>query len=262
MSSSGGQYDETFNKGLQHLWGDGFLSPGGPAEVATMLEGVDVAGLDVLDIGSGLGACAVLLARDYGAGSVLGVDVEAHLVAQSTERAVANGLDDRVRFQLIEPGPLPFDANSFDVVFTKDAVVHIPDKPAFYAEVVRVLRPGGAFVGSDWLRGGEETYTERAKAWLEVLHLDFALQNGEQTKQALEASGFLHVRLNDRNQWYLAEIENELAAVTGDRYDELEAIIGAEAAAYRKESSSRKQEAIEDGFLRPTHFFGRTPQQP
>ncbi len=243
---------------LQHLWGDGFLSPGGPAEVATMLEGLDVTGLRVLDVGSGLGACAVLLARDYGAASVLGVDVEPHLIQHSAERAAANGLDDRVQFQLIEPGPLPLEDNAFDVVFTKDAIVHIPDKPAFYAEVTRVLKPGGVFVGSDWLRGGEETGTERAQAWLEFVHLNFQMQNGDQLTASLQEAGFLDVRLNDRNQWYRGEIEHELAAVSGDRYDELVAMIGAEQAAYRQESSRRKQEAIEDGFLRPTHFFGRT----
>ena len=56
-------------------------------------------------------------------------------------------------FQLVEPGPLPFADQSFDAVFTKDAIVHIPDKPPFYREVLRVLRPGGLFVGSDWLCG-------------------------------------------------------------------------------------------------------------
>ncbi|MGI9597342.1 MAG: class I SAM-dependent methyltransferase [Acidimicrobiales bacterium] len=259
MSQSEGQYNQTFNKALQHLWGDGFLSPGGPVEVAAMLDGVDVDGRDVLDVGSGLGACGVLLAERYGAASVLGVDIEAHLIEHSTERAEANQLRDRVRFQLIEPGPLPLGDDSFDLVFPQDAIVHIPDKPAFYAEVTRVLKPGGVFVGSDWLRGGEETGTERALAWLEFVHLNFRMQNISQLKASLEEAGFQDVRLNDRNHWYRTEIENELAAVTGDRYDELVEMIGHEQAAYRQESSRRKQEAIDDGFLRPTHFFGRTP---
>jgi ubiquinone/menaquinone biosynthesis C-methylase UbiE len=37
--------------------------------------------------------------------------------------------------------PLPFAAASFDVVFSKDSMVQIPDKPSIYAEVLRVLRP-------------------------------------------------------------------------------------------------------------------------
>lgn len=253
-----GQYTESFNVALQHLWGDGFLSPGGPLEVAAMLEGVDVMGARVLDVGSGLGAAAVLLATEYGASSVVGVDVEAHLIEHATARAERAGVADRVSFTLIEPGPLPFDDGSFDVLFTKDAIVHIPDKPAFYAEVTRVLSPGGAFVGSDWLRGGPDTATPRAEAWLKFVHLNFRMQTIDELQSSLEAAGFGDVRLNDRNEWYQGEILNELAAVTGDRYADLVAKIGAEDAGYRLESSQRKRDAIDDGFLRPTHFFGRT----
>ena len=38
------QYNENFNTALQWMWGDGFLSPGGPEEVASMLEGIDLGG--------------------------------------------------------------------------------------------------------------------------------------------------------------------------------------------------------------------------
>lgn len=259
MSQQQGQYNDAFNKALQHLWGDGFLSPGGSVEVANMLDGVDVTGCNVLDVGSGLGAAAVLLADTYGAATVLGVDVEAHLIDQANERAGAAGLGDRVGFELIEPGPLPLEDNRFDLVFTKDAIVHMPDKPAFYAEVTRVLRPGGIFVGSDWLRGDEETATDRALAWLEFVHLNFDMQDIDQLRASLADAGFTDLRLNDRNDWYRTEIENEIAAVSDERYEQLASMIGADDAAYRRESSLRKQEAIDDGFLRPTHFHGRTP---
>lgn len=255
-----GQYNDDFNKALQHLWGDGFLSPGGADEVGAMLDGVSLTGASVLDVGSGLGVCAVLMTTRYGASSVVGVDVEPHLIAQSAERANAAGVATKVRFELIEPGPLPLEDNSFDVVFTKDAIVHMPDKPAFYAEVTRVLKPGGVFVGSDWLRGGDETATERAKAWLEFVHLNFQMQTIDQLEASLVEAGFKEVRLNDRNQWYQSEILNEIAAVSGERFDELVSKIGETEATYRQESSQRKQEAINDGFLRPTHFFGRTAQ--
>ncbi len=49
------QYTDDFIVGLQWMWGEGHLSPGGPEEVAKLLHGVSVKGRDVLDIGSGLG---------------------------------------------------------------------------------------------------------------------------------------------------------------------------------------------------------------
>ena len=101
------QYTGNVNAALQWMWGDGYLSPGGAEEVAAMLRGVDVGGRHVLEIGSGLGAASVTLVERCGAHCVLGVDVEPHLVEHSRERARAAGLDERVRFQLVDPGPCP-----------------------------------------------------------------------------------------------------------------------------------------------------------
>lgn len=254
------QYDPKFNLALQWLWGDGFLSPGGPDEIAEMLRGVPVDGRSVLDIGSGLGAASLLLVETHGAAAVHGIDVESHLVEESRDRADRRQLADRVTFELVEPGLLPFDDETYDVVFTKDSVLHIPDKPAFYAEVIRVLKPGGVFVGSDWCRGGPQTMTDRAKRWLEVMHLEVDMQTGAELSASLAAAGFQGVALNDRNAWYAETINDELAAVAGDRFEKLVELIGAEAAAYRQESSRRKQEAVADGFLRPTHFVGIAPR--
>ena len=49
---------------LEELWGDGFLSPGGSDEVKKVLEGIKIKNQRVLDIGSGSGACSVLLAKN------------------------------------------------------------------------------------------------------------------------------------------------------------------------------------------------------
>lgn len=253
------QYSPTFNMALQWLWGDGFLSPGGPDEVAHLIRDLPIAGAVVVDVGSGLGAADMLLVEDYEAEEVLGLDVEQHLIDESQDRADAAGLGDQLSYRLIEPGPLPLEDDCCDVVFTKDAIVHMPDKPAFYAEVRRILRPGGLFVGSDWLRGGPETDTDRAKAWLEFVHLDFKMQTIDELRSSLEEAGFERLRLDDRNEWYQEAIKSELAAVSGDRYEQLVDMIGADDAGYRQRSSQLKQQAIDDGFLRPTHFAGYTP---
>ena len=256
---SPGQYNEDFIIALQWMWGDGFLSPGGAEEVATMLAEVSVSECNVLDVGCGLGVIDVALVQQYGAASVVGVDVEAHLIAHCEERARKAGIAHRTQYKLIEPGPLPFDNGSFDMVFSKDAIVHMPDKSAFYAEAHRVLKPGGLFVGSDWLGGDETTFTDRAAQWLEFVHLNFRMQDMAHTQEAMEAAGFENVTMNDRNLWYQTAIKSELETLSGDKLAELAALIGQEEADYRLRSSQLKQQAIEDGYLRPTHFVARKP---
>ena len=129
------------------------LEPGGPAEVARILGGKDIAGKDVLDIGSGMGGADVALVNNHGAASVVGIDVERQLVDAAARRAQTLGLENRISYQLVSPGPLPFAGTSFDVVFSKDAIIHVADKKSLYAEMFRVLRPGGRLLVSDWLRG-------------------------------------------------------------------------------------------------------------
>ena len=261
MATSSGStpYNENFSQALQWMWGDGYLAPGGPEEVAELLTEVSLSGLDVLDVGSGLGAIDVLLANEYGAKSVVGIDVEAHLIEHATARAQRQGCADRVSFKLVTPGPLPFADASFDAVFTKDAIVHIPDKRAFYQDVLRVLKPGGLFVGSDWLRGGEDTYDATAEEWLKVVHLDFQMKNIDESRAALDEAGFERLKLRDRNDWYRQEVIKELNTLSGDRLVELGKRIGEEQAAYRLESSQLKKKVIDQGFLRPTHFLGYKP---
>ena len=257
--SSTGQYNEKFIIALQWMWGDGYLAPGGHEEVDELLHNVNVNNRHVLDVGSGLGAIDINLVQKYGASSVLGIDVEQHLIEHATDRVKKAGLDEQVTFELVEPGPLHFDDGSFEMVFSKDAIVHIPDKPAFYREVFRILKPTGVFVGSDWLRGGEETYTPLAEEWLEFCHLNFDMRDLRQTQEAISTVGFQKVSLVDRNNWYIDEVKKELATLSGVKYERLVELIGEHEASYRQKSSALKQKVIELGFLRPTHFVAYKP---
>src|ERR1700687_1473974 len=157
--SEPGEYDAGMLTLLQIIWGDGFLSPGGADEVARLLEGSDISDCEVLDIGCGLGVIDRLLVAQYRARSVVGIDIDPALLAEMQQRIERAGLASRIRGQKVEVGPLPFAASSFDVVFSKGSLVQIPDQPTIYAEVLRVLRPGGRFIASDWLRGGTDAYS-------------------------------------------------------------------------------------------------------
>lgn len=251
------EYDDAFVAGLECMWGAGFLSPGGAEEVAAILESIDLTGKEVLDIGCGLGTIDILLAREHGAANVTGIDIELPLIDRARSVVSEAGLSDRIDVQLVAPGPLPFERERFDVVFTKDSIIHIPDKTVFYTEVLRVLRPGGSFVGSDWLRGGEGEYSEEMQAWLDIVGLTFAMENLEGSRRSLEAAGFVDVQLRDRNEWYRKIVKQELHNITGDNYARVVAATDEKAAANRVKSTSTKQIIVESGELRPTHFRGR-----
>lgn len=97
----------------------------------------------VLEIGSGPGELALEVARRLPGGEVVGVDLAAAMIDRASERARAERLDQRVRFQLADAAALPLANDSFDVVVSTLSLHHWSDPAAVFAEIARVLRPGG-----------------------------------------------------------------------------------------------------------------------
>ncbi|MFP6731935.1 MAG: class I SAM-dependent methyltransferase [Alphaproteobacteria bacterium] len=104
-------------------------------EVASVVDGVDIRGRTVLEIGSGLGGTAVALAANHDPGRVISIDIQKEQTERASRLAAARGLSDRIEFRLVDPGPLPFADESFDVVFSMGTLVQIADKPALFADI-------------------------------------------------------------------------------------------------------------------------------
>jgi SAM-dependent methyltransferase len=254
-----GEYDAGMQALLQLVWGDGFLSPGGADEVARVLEGVDLRGRRVLDIGCGLGGVDVLLVREHQAASVVGIDLEPELVRLARQRFAAAGLAGRIEAQVVEPGPFGFADASFDVVFSKDSLVQIPDKRAIFAEVLRVLRPGGLLVMSDWLRGGEGAYSPEMLEYFRLEGITYNMASIEQSRAALEAAGFADIQIRDRNEWYRQLATREAASLAGEWYPTLLERLGEERAQHFVINWRQLVLVLERGELRPAHLKARKP---
>jgi ubiquinone/menaquinone biosynthesis C-methylase UbiE len=253
------QYPDHFVERLHTVWGMGFLSPGGPQEVREIAQGLHLADKTLLDIGCGTGGPSIVLARDLNVAHVVAIDVEALLLERAANYAGEAGVAEKIEFKLVEPGPLPFEDDSFDVVFTKDALIHIADKAAIYREALRVLRPGGAFAASDWL-GGDNTAS--APEWLrfrELGHLDFTMATAPETEATMAAAGFERVSTRDRNSWYADLSRTELDQVEGHLRDQLTEAVGEDIYAHWVQVRRALAGAVDVGALRPTHLRGYKP---
>ena len=253
------QYAKAFTDALQFMWGEGFLSPGGPEEVAEMIGDQDISGWRVLDIGSGLGGVDILLAERHRAGEIIGIDVEGQLVDAATALAMAKGISDQVKFMLVEPGPLPFPDASFDLVFSKDAMVHIDDKQLLYSEVMRVLKPGGGFVAADWLWAVGAEQSQVVQAWLSRGPLSFAFTTVAEARETLQRAGFAEVEVTDCRLALQASTRKEVAELEGPAYGRLAAIVGEDMAQRRLYSARGRQSALNSGDLIQSHMRGRKP---
>lgn len=106
----------------------------------------------VLEVGCGVGYTSVYLAQVIGC-RVVAVDIYERMIERARERAEQAGVADRIEFRLADAQRLPFEANTFDVVFCESVTAFAADKQRAVNEYVRVVRPGG-YVGlseSTWL---------------------------------------------------------------------------------------------------------------
>jgi SAM-dependent methyltransferase len=99
-------------------------------------------GATVLDVGGGLGGAARTLATEFGC-AVTVLDLTAEYCRVGAMLTARTGLDDRVTFRHGNALALPCPDEGFDVVWTQHSSMNIADKAGLYAEIRRVLRPGG-----------------------------------------------------------------------------------------------------------------------
>jgi ubiquinone/menaquinone biosynthesis C-methylase UbiE len=111
-----------------------------------------VADYHVLDIGSGTGGPARLLARTFGC-QVTGIDLTASYCEIAATLAEWVGLSDSVRYQQGDALDLPFEDDTFDAAITQHVAMNIAAKDRMYAQAHRVLKPGAAFAVYDVMQG-------------------------------------------------------------------------------------------------------------
>ncbi|MGQ0567193.1 MAG: class I SAM-dependent methyltransferase [Gemmobacter sp.] len=244
---------------LEAVWGEGFLSPGGRAEVARVIGDHDLTGKSVLDIGCGAGGIGIALVQAHGAGYVTGIDVEDPVIDRARVLIRREDLSGRIGLCKVAPGPLPFPPGSFDVVFSKDSIVHIPDKAALMAEVFRVLQPGGWFLASDWLIGHDGMLSPEMVAYVAAEGLDFGMASPARYRAAMVAAGFEVVQTVSRNAWYREQARGELARLRGDDGAAAARLVGADFVAHNAAIWERMIPVLDTGEHCPTHLRARKP---
>jgi len=251
-------YTNDLIENLQLRWGAGFMSPGGGDELARMLRGLPVAGARVLDFGCGIGGYDALLVEAHGAAHVIGVDIDAASLGQAREMARARGLEGRLSFRHVAPGPLPFDDGAFDLVFTKDAIVDLPEKAPVFDELSRVLVAGGRIVLGDWFRS-DAPMTEEMRAWVGEGEETYEMDTLGSAAGHLARAGFADIETEDRNAWFRALAHDEYERLRGPLRETYVARFGAAQAARSVENARIRSLLADPGQLRPGHIRARRP---
>ncbi|AOY58520.1 MULTISPECIES: SAM-dependent methyltransferase [Desulfococcus] len=161
-------------------------------------ELADLAGLEkgmtVLDLGCGIGGPARTLAAEYGC-IVTGIDLVAEYCRAAEMLTAKVGLSERVRFQHGDMTALPFDPETFDVVWTLHTTMNIENKAALFSGVARVLRPGGLLALYE-VCSGDVKPPYYPVPWASDGTIDFLVPS-DVLKRLISVSGFTEVAWRD-----------------------------------------------------------------
>jgi arsenite methyltransferase len=141
-------YDHTSVDALPEVAVESFAGVGNPFSLRPLEPGERV-----VDVGSGAGFDTFVAAHYVGpSGAVIGVDMTAEMLAKSRATAAQLGLD-HVEFREGFAEQLPVDDGWADVVISNGVINLCADKRAAFAEIRRVLRPGGVLQFADIANG-------------------------------------------------------------------------------------------------------------
>ncbi|CAF0878315.1 unnamed protein product [Didymodactylos carnosus] len=148
------QYSKNSVLRYEKIFGPGFVSTGGLDTTKEFVATLDLKPEHrVLDIGAGIGGGDIFIAKTYGC-SVIGVDLSTNMVGIAWERLL--GLTDakiKVSFEIGDVMKLEYDNNSFDVVYSRDCILHIQDKHELFTRIYNWLKPGGKLFITDYCCG-------------------------------------------------------------------------------------------------------------
>ena len=101
----------------------------------------------MLDVGCGIGGSAFYVARKYGV-LVNGVDLSQNMIDIANERrdAMSAGVKHRVQFHVEDATCMKYPANFYDIVYSRDTILHIEDKESLFRKFLHCLKPGGMVV--------------------------------------------------------------------------------------------------------------------
>jgi len=164
------------------------LGCGLPTEYAQIKTGDTV-----LDLGSGAGN-DVFVARALTGqvGKVIGVDMTEEMIEKANINKTKLGFSN-VDFRFGEIENLPVDDDSIDVVVSNCVLNLVPDKKSAFAEMLRVIKPGGHFSVSDIVLKGELPANLKKSAEMYAGCVAGAIQEDDYINMLTEA-GFKNVK--------------------------------------------------------------------
>uniref|UniRef100_UPI003590090E uncharacterized protein n=1 Tax=Myxine glutinosa TaxID=7769 RepID=UPI003590090E len=191
---------------IEWMYGQGFLSAGGLDTAQDLMSMMNLKpGEKVLDIGCGIGGPALYMAKTYGV-EVLGIDLCLCAIEIAQSRLMEQNVP-KVEFELCDATMREFPENTFDVVYSKESLLYILDKPSLLQKIHRWLKPTGRFLILDYF-AGEQAMSEDFQKFVE--NCGFQLPMVPSFTKDLKTVGFAVTNVTVYTPQFVEHLQNEL----------------------------------------------------
>jgi phosphoethanolamine N-methyltransferase len=250
------KYDQQNIVTMEMIYGEGYLSAGGDSEVASIVDGIYLAGKDVLDIGCGLGGASITMARDHRVRHVTGIDIDRSVLDRAATLVKKAELEVIITLKQVNPGLLPLDDDQFDLAYITAVTCHLQELKPFFEEVFRVLKPGGMIVGCEWFKVEDN---KAFQTWDELLRdrgLNFYFVDSNRFASTLSECGFEDVSISDRTAVIAALARNAVDRVDNELKDDLLQALGEDGYQTCRHWTAVRADALVTGGMGQGHFRG------
>ncbi|CAI0380583.1 unnamed protein product [Linum tenue] len=196
----------------ERVFGQGFVSTGGLETTKEFVARLDLKpGQKVLDVGCGIGGGDFYMAETFDV-EVVGIDLSINMISFALERAI--GLKCAVEFEVADCTKKTYPDNSFDVIYSRDTILHIQDKPALFRSFFKWLKPGGKVLISDYCKSAGTASPEFAEY---IKQRGYDLHDVKAYGQMLKDAGFQEVIAEDRTDQFNQVLVRELDAIEKEK---------------------------------------------
>jgi len=210
------QYSRNGILRYEEIFGRTYVSVGGEQTTGQFCSQLDLSpGQKVLDIGCGTGGSAFYMARMYQV-EVYGIDLSTNMIdiAQDYRDTMEPHVKHRCHFYVEDATTMDYPENFYDVIYSRDTILHIPDKLQLFKKMLLSLKTGGKLMISDYCHG-EKVHSEKFKTYVKGRGYD--LHTVPEYGTIIKKAGFKNVVARDMSQYMIEILTSEVDKFTKNK---------------------------------------------
>jgi ubiquinone/menaquinone biosynthesis C-methylase UbiE len=167
---------------------------------ANLLEGIELPGKEVLEVGCGTGIMSTLIVKQ-GAAKLICGDISEYMLGECRKKMIAKGYNTKILdFRQFDAESLPYDDESFDIVASGMLLGLVPNQQKVVSEMARVLRPNGILAFSThasdcWWETSDAAFRAIPKRYTMGYRVEYWPRKGIEIQRMLVRAGLVDVQI-------------------------------------------------------------------